>query len=118
MRGAKRNPLRSLTLRSVDDRQDVLKPWRSRSAILRRDGRMPQQELGRLQGLRRGGVFKLQAVTRPRLALLREGGRRLPVPGMLVTLGALNLGQRSGEGSPPANHRFCAAAGPHRRGQR
>jgi len=40
-RGAKRNPLRSLTLRSVDERQDVLKPWRSRSAILRRDGRMP-----------------------------------------------------------------------------
>ena len=60
---------------------------------MHRDGRMPQQELGLLQGLRRGGVFKLQVATRPRLALLRGDGGRLPVPGMLVRLGALNLGQ-------------------------
>src|SRR6266540_1637903 len=92
-RGAKRNPLRSLTLRSVDECHDILEPWRSRSAILRRDGRMPQQELGRLQGLRRGGFFKLQAATRPRLTLLRGDGGRLTVPGLLVRLGAVDLGQ-------------------------
>ena len=73
-RGDQRSPLCSLTLRGVDQCQDVLEPWRRRSAILRRDGRMPQQELGHLQGLRRGGISELQAATRPRLALLRGDG--------------------------------------------
>ena len=117
-RGAKRSPLRSLTLRSVDERHDILEPWRSRSAILRRDGWMPQQELGRLQGLRRSGIFKLQAATRPRLVLLRGDGGRLTAPGLLVRLGAVDLGQRSGEGPLLANHRFCTAGGPCRRGLR
>ena len=118
MRGSKRSPLHSLTLRSVDEHHDILEPWRGRSAILRRDGRMPQQELGYLQGLRRSGIFKLQAATCPRLALLRGDGGRLTVPGLLVRLGAVDLGQRSGEGSLLVNHRFCATGGPHRRGLR
>ena len=79
-RRAWRGPLRSLTLRGVDERHDILEPRRSRCAVLCRNRRMPQQELGRLQSLRRSSVFKLQAVTCPRLALLRGGRGRLTAP--------------------------------------
>jgi len=114
-RGGQRSPLCSLTLRGVDQRQDVLEPWRRRSAILRRDGRVPQQELGRLQGLCRGGISELQATARLRPALRRGGrGRRL-APGMLASGGPIP-GQRWHGGLLRVSPRVRTAGGLPRRG--
>ena len=72
---------------------------------------MPQQELGRLQGLRRSSVFKLQAATRPRLALLRGGRGHITASGMLMKLGEPIVCQRSGEGSLWVSHRSRTVSG-------
>jgi len=108
-KGAKRSPLRSLMLRSVDEHHDILEPRRSRSAIQRRDGRMPQQELGRLQGLRGGGISELQATAHLRPALRRWGrGCRL-APGMLASGGGAQprpmMARGIAPGEPPSSNR-------------